>query len=349
MPSLTQQERDLIYTLRYEEQRNWTYIYERFPNHLKSSLRHTAQQVRNKHGYTHDGVPKPRIEGVTLAEGDAVDEDEVWRLALQKSEKKRGIEEKKADAIIEFPHGPVCLAFFADQHAGSVGTDYARIDRDVQIVRDTPGMYAVQHGDIVNNFIIGKLQAIRFGAEFSICQEWTLAKRVLRMLAPKLLVSISGNHDLWTYALTGIDYLKEVHRELNPDILYAKYDMPFVLSVGGNEFRIRARHSWKGSSIYNDTHGIERASKFDKGREFDVGIGAHTHASGLYRQFNNGGKTGHAILCGSYKVYDDFTDRHGFSQSNESAAVAMVFSESGAWGTNDLEIAAGYMRTMYDG
>ena len=121
-----------------------------------------------------------------------------------------------------------------------------------------------------------------------------------------------------------------------------------MLSVDGNEFRIRARHSWKGSSIYNDTHGIERASKFDKGGEFDVGIGAHTHSSGLYRQFNNGGHTGHAILCGSYKRYDDFADRHGFSKSNESAAVAMVFSEAGAWGTNDLEIAADYMRTMYN-
>ena len=40
----------------------------------------------------------PRIEGVTLAEGDAIDEAEVWRLALQKSEKKRRLEEKKADA-----------------------------------------------------------------------------------------------------------------------------------------------------------------------------------------------------------------------------------------------------------
>jgi hypothetical protein len=235
----------------------------------------------------------------------------------------------------------------ADQHAGSTGTDYARIDQDVQTIVSAPGMYAVQVGDITDNFIIGKLKAIRFGAEFSIGQEWVLAKRVLKMIAPKLLVSISGNHDLWTYALTGIDYLEEVHKQLNPDILYAKFDLPFILSVGGNEFRVRVRHSWKGSSVYNDTHGIERAAKFDQGREFDVGVGAHTHASGLYRQFNNGGRTGHAILCGSYKRFDGFADRHGFSKSNESAAVAMVFSEGGAWGTNDLEIAADYMRTMY--
>ena len=335
--------------MRYEDDYEWSEIYERFPSHLKDSLRHTASRERNKRGYTHDGVPKPQIEGVSLAEGDAVDEAEVWRLALQKSEKKRQLEERRQDAIIEFGHGPVCLTFMADQHAGSTGTDYARIDRDVQTIVDTPGMYAVQAGDIVDNFIMGKLKAVRFGAEFSISQEWVLAKRVLKLLAPKLIASVGGNHDLWTWALTGVDYLQEIHRQLNPDILYAKYDVPFILSVGGNEFRHLARHTWKGSSIYNDTHGIERASKFDKGREFDVGIGAHTHSSGLYRQFNNGGHTGHAILCGSYKRFDDFADRHGFSKSNESAAVAMVFSEAGAWGTNDLEIAANYMRTMYKG
>ena len=350
MPPLTQDNRDMIYNLRFNEDRPWAYIYDWFQKYPRDTVREIYHEELEKRGYTSDGVPKPRIEGVPLAEGDDVDEDEIWRLALQKSQKKAQHEGRKQSSIITFDHGPVCLAFLADLHTGSTGVDYARLDSDACLIRDTPGMYTGLAGDLTDNFIMGRLQAIRFGAEFSITQEWVLAKRILKVLAPSMLFSVSGNHDLWSYALTGIDYMKEVNKQINPDILYAKYDLPFVLSVGGNEFRIRARHSWKGSSIYNDTHGIERAAKFDKGRHFDVGVGAHTHASGLYRQFNNGGQTGHAILCGSYKVHDSFPDKVGFPKANKSAAVAMVFSDNPnliPWGTNCLETAADYMRTMY--
>ena len=347
MTSLTPAERELVYALRYEKRADWSSIYDRFPHHLESSLRHAAYRERDKRGFTHEGVPTPRIEGVSLAEGDAVDEAEIWRLALQKSEKRRELEERRQRAIISFYRGPVCLVFMADEHAGSTGTDYARIDQNIQTINDTPGMFVVQVGDIVDNFIVGRLQAVRFGAEFSIDQEWVLAKRVLKLMAPKLLASVGGNHDLWTWGLTGIDYLKEIHKKINPDILYAKYDLPFILSVGGSEFRVRVRHSWKGSSIYNPTHGIEVAAKFDAGRPFDIGVGAHTHTAGICRPFVNGGKDSLAILCGTYKRIDDFPERHGFPMANRSAAVAVIIDEHGVWGTNILERAADYMRTMY--
>ena len=348
MTPLSPDDRQLIYHMRYEEQRRWPFIYALFPNHLKPSLRRVGWEEKQKRGPSSDTIPSPRIEGATIAEGDDVNEDEVWRLALQKAAKRRQVEERKQDGIVEFDRGPVCLVMMADQHAGNTGTDYARIDNDTQLVLDTPGMYVMQVGDVLDNFIIGRLKDIRLGTSFTIGEEWVLAKRVLRLLAPKLLVSISGNHDLWTYALTGIDYLKEIHKQLSPDILYEKWDSSFILSVEGNEYTVRARHSWRGNSQYNDTHGIERAAKFDKGKHFDIGIGAHTHASGLYRQFNNGGRTGHAILCGSYKTFDTYAERMGFPMANESAAIAMVFTAEGCWGTNDLEIAADYMRTMYD-
>ncbi len=351
MPRLSQDDRDLIYRLRHENNPPWSWAHIQdnyFPDQLRSSLRRVASDENKKH---HPPaavpVPTPTIEGATIAEGDDVDEEELWRLALQKSEKRRQVKQLKQDNRISFAHGPICLVFVADQHAGSLDTDYARIAQDAQIINDTPGMYSVAVGDIVDNFIIGRLKQIRIGTEFSVTQEWVLAKRVLKLMAPKMIASISGNHDLWTYALTGIDYLKEIHRELNPDILYAKYDLPFILTVGDWKYRIRARHSWPGYSQFNDTHGIEKATKFDKSNDFDIGIGAHTHASGLAKEFNNGGKTAHAILCGSYKVDGDFKEQRGFPGANESAAVCMVFTEDGEWGTNKLEATADYMRTMY--
>jgi hypothetical protein len=180
----------------------------------------------------------------------------------------------------------------ADQHLGGYGVDYDRIDDDINAILDTPRMYVCHAGDIIDNFIMGRLKDIRLGQSFAVSEEWALARRVLRLLAPRLILSVAGNHDLWTYALTNVDYLEEIHAKLNPDILYAQYDHNVDIAVGDHCHRMRVRHSWRGSSIYNDTHGIERAAKFDKGDHFDIGVGAHTHVSGLYRQFNNGGSGG---------------------------------------------------------
>jgi hypothetical protein len=185
------------------------------------------------------------------------------------------------------------------------------------------------------------------GAEFSITEEWVLAKRVLKKLAPRLLLSVAGNHDLWTYALTNVDYLKEIHEKLNPDVLYSRYDVGVKIVVGDQSYLARVRHTWKGYSQYNPTHGIEWAAKFDQGRPFDIGVAAHTHSSGLYRQFNNGGKTGHALLCGSYKTYDDYAEQKGFPKPNESAAVALMFCDGTISGTNNIYSAARLMEIAY--
>jgi hypothetical protein len=72
------------------------------------------------------------------------------------------------------------------------------------------------------------------------------------------------------------------------------------------------------------------------------GVGAHTHASGLARQFNNSGADGLALLCGSYKRVDKYAKQSGFPRPNASAAVAIIFDERTRTmqGFNDLQLAA---------
>lgn len=350
----TPQERDLIYherrKLESEGERSWSSIYDQFPHIPPNHIRKIYHREARKRGEIPSApVPVVTVTGPTVEEQE-IDEDEVWDLAVRKSRRRRNTEEKKRNGRrIEFSHGPICLVWMADTHLGNTGVNYDAIAEDIETIKTTPGMYVCVLGDILDNFIMGRLKDIRLGTEFSISEEWVLARRVLRELAPKLLLSVSGNHDLWTYALTGIDYLREIHALLNPGIAYAKYDASVTLSVGGRDYVMRARHKWKGYSQYNDTHGIEWAAKFDKGRHFDIGIGAHTHKGALYRQFVNGGVTGHALMCGSYKTYDDYSVMGGFPQANEAAAVAMIIDDLGESGTNNLDHAAAYMNAMYRG
>jgi hypothetical protein len=117
-----------------------------------------------------------------------------------------------------------------------------------------------------------------------------------------------------------------------------------VVSVAGREWPIRCRHKWRGTSIYNPTHGIERAQKWDQ--DFLVGIGGHTHAAAVAREFNAGGQTGLAVMLGAYKTVDTYARELGVPKANNGTAVAITFdAESGSvTGTTDLEAAAKFMR-----
>lgn len=292
-------------------------------------------------------APVPEIEGVVANE--PVDEEQVFQRAVQVNRKLKERERRKKNQYVTFDKGPVCIVNFADLHCGSEGVDYERIDRELDLVLETPGMYAGFAGDLLDNFIIGKLQRLQMHSSFKITEEWAMVRRVLRKAAPKMLWSVSGNHDYWTVMTGGIDYFQVVHDVLAKHILYDDTEILVNVVVGGHTYKWCIRHKWKGYSQYNPTHGIEWASKFDKGKEFDIGVMGHTHTSGLARFFNNGGKTGLSIICGAYKRYDKHAKAIGFPQANEQCAVAIALNEKGHITTfNHLDAAADHMRVIYD-
>jgi len=327
----------------------WAAVYEAFPDVPAATLRKFNHEERKRRGVLDERARPPvaRADGVT-ADEEELDEDAIWAAAIAASQQRRAREQRRQAQCVEFDHGPVGIALMADLHLGSAGVDYERLDADIETIVQTPGMYVMLVGDILDNWIIGKLMRLMMGEEFTIDEQWALARHVLRRLAPKLIASVSGNHDLWTYGLTHVDHLRDTHARLTAGVLYHRYELPLTVQVGGAEHVFRIRHKWKGSSIYNPTHAIERAALFDKGRHFDIGVAAHTHVSALVRQFNNGGQTGIAAQCGSYKVFDEYAEAQGFPLPNEGAAVVVVLDEDGSrWGTNELASAARYLQRVY--
>lgn len=317
---------------------SFTRVYPLFPELPKPSVRRKLCRYQTRR------LPQPAIEQEATV---GLDEEAIWQRALRRSAVARQNAARRRQ--VSFPSGPAALVFLADLHLGSDGVDYAVIDRDIDLILETPGMYVCLVGDLLDNFIVGRLKDIRLnGAPFLISEEWVLVKCVLTRLAPRIIASVAGNHDLWTFGLSGIDYLKEVHDALTPHILYDQLDLRFTLKVGASEKVVRLRHHWHSRSQYNDTHGIEKAAKFDKGRGFDVGVGAHTHVSSLVREFNNGGRTGIAVQLGSYKVRDAYASRLGLPQANNRAAAAVVFDELGRmWGSSDLQLVSDYLLQVY--
>ena len=294
-----------------------------------------------------DAPKLTRSEGVSAGDTPGFSEEEIVARAIRVYATVEQQASRRSNQRLEFDHGPVALVLLADTHLGDSGVDYQRVFDEAQTVAETPGMYAVLAGDVLNNFVVGKLRQARDDAQMSIPEEWALVRHFLRIISGKLVAVVSGNHDHWTKLLAGVDYFRDVVADQRRDVLYDAHDVFVTVAVGGWEVPTRIRHRWRGNSIYNPTHGIERSVKFD--RRFLIGMGAHTHVSGLTRSFNVEGNTGIALLAGSYKRVDSFARRQGFPMANQSTAVTVVLDEEteSLTGYDNLEAAARYMRLLY--
>lgn len=289
--------------------------------------------------------PACTVDGVGPGDYEP-DEEDVYRRALEQWQGRAQLEQRRRDQRISFAHGPAALVFVGDQHLGNSGTDIARLFAEAEAIASITGARVVLMGDLVDNFILDKMHRLRLETRFSIPDEWALLRRYLRILAPRLVAVVAGNHDLWTKHLGGFDYFREVVDLLAPGVIYATYDARILLQVGATEFPGRIRHHWRGQSIYNPTHGIERAALFD--HDFVWGVGAHTHRCGVARGFALDGASGLAVLVGSYKRHDDYAEAGGFPTHNDATAIGVAFDESGGMvGFESLDLLRRFMVALY--
>jgi len=314
-----------------------------------STLAHIARALVQRKGEPEQLNSEPTMQAEGLRARREPDEDAIYRRALEEWEQTAQQEEQRASQVLQFDRGPVCLVFAGDQHLGNRGTDYKRCFDELELIAATPGMWLVSLGDLLDNFVIGNLRRIRDDARFTIGDEWVLVRRYLRAAGPKLAAMVSGNHDEWAKLLMGIDYFQEVLAGIAPTCLYDVDDARIRVQVGDWTVPMRIRHHWAGHSIYNITHGIERAALWDQ--DFTLGAGAHRHRGGVARAFVAGGRPGMAVMVGTYKRVDAYARRLGVPMVNNSTAVAVLLDPEtqSLTGFDNLQLAARYMQAVYQG
>ena len=268
-------------------------------------------------------------------------EDEINRTAELKLRAKADYDylDRHVNAThkLDFPQKRIALVFLADVHIGAAGSDVWRAFAEARKVVEIPDTWIVTIGDLADNMILGALQSGTWDNSLSLSDQWLLVKDYFKIIYPRWLVAVGGNNEYWLKKLTGVDWTREQVLSVSPDLIYDPDDCKLELSVGGHRFPGRVRHKWRGSSQYSDTHGIEKAAKWDG--DFVWGVGAHLHKSGVARQFNVGGHPGMAVLCGAYKRIDEFARRLGFPVPNPDTAMAIIFSSDGKMtGTGDLDL-----------
>jgi hypothetical protein len=172
-----------------------------------------------------------------------------------------------------------------------------------------------------------------------------MGKDYLAAFLGRLLAVNAGNHEAWTFRLVGIDFTKEVVPGAH--VLYDADEIKATIHVGDHEVKVWSRHKWRGTSIYNQTHGQERAARFDTA-DYDVFVGAHSHTGAVSREFILNASRKIAIQTGSYKIVDDFSQVMGFPMHDASTACALVINDSGSmFASADLLAVKEYMSATY--
>lgn len=222
--------------------------------------------------------------------------------------KTKAAEARKLIPITIKTDGPVALAHFGDPHVDDDGTNIALLERHVEIVKRTPGMFGCNVGDYRNNWI-GRLARLW-------SQQSTSAKDAL-VLARWLLTSmdwlflVGGNHDAWSGDDDPIAWIAEQHNALH-QAHAVRVDLRFP---NGRHVRVNARHDFKGHSDWNTAHGPAKAARI--GWRDHILTCGHTHVSG-YQVLKDpaSGLISHALRVASYKIHDRYAVESGLPDQN---------------------------------
>lgn len=206
-------------------------------------------------------------------------------------------------------HRWIGVAFIADMHLGSDGVDYDRARRDAEEIGRRDDMFAILGGDGIDNFITPKIISALIDSSSNPAQELALLDEYVGFFNDSILAMISGNHEDWSYALSGIDCLEGIAKKHR--ILYSKADYHITLKFDKVSYRLYIRHKYRFNSSYNLTHAVKQMLRMSS-YTFDIGVIGHHHEAAV-EFFIWKDRYRLAIRNGSYKIADGHSRKEGYN------------------------------------
>lgn len=221
---------------------------------------------------------------------------------------------------------PFALVFVGDPHMGDNGANMRLFRRHIDLIQQTPRVWGVGMGDYTNHWAGRLAEKIYPHQEITRTQErrlieW-LVKREKSSGESIWWMMILGNHDVWGTDGAALLSFMSTGRHITED-----WEVCFVIECGGVEYKIRAAHNFKGTSIYNPLHGPLRKSIFT-GFDADLYIAGDRHHWALMHleDEQNKGSVAWIARARGYKFLDPHAIHGGFGSQEYGASICAVFN-----------------------
>lgn len=209
---------------------------------------------------------------------------------------------------------PVGLIFPGDFHQGAHGVDYPELQRHMEILRDTDGLYGVGMGDYHEGVSIhSKAAPALYTGIYNDSGEQEEAVLMTLGIPPpgKWIVLLSGNHDEWVYRHAGLSRVSRLAKQLGIEH-FGEGGGTIFATVGDQRYTIGVRHNHAGNSQLNTSNAQRRM--VDSWLSWDtlhVAALAHFHFNDLHIAPRHGKRVVY-LRCGTFKVHDPYAKGGGF-------------------------------------
>lgn len=215
-----------------------------------------------------------------------------------------------AQFSVSLPAEPCAITFISDQHISIGNTvDLKAMRADAELVAETEGCYAVLGGDGCDNHI--KHRAAVLAARSQPQEQYELFEWYLSIFAHRVLVAISGNHDLWTDQISGLDVMGSLCKRQR--VCYAPDEAFLKLVVGEQPYSVGIRHQYRMNSSINETHAVKAWFRYGE-HNWDIGCVGHNHL-GCIEPFTAHGIERWACRPGSYQITSAYSRQFGYNST----------------------------------
>ena len=289
-----------------------------------SSQKHTirarypslADEYRDVYDRDALATPKP-FTVAPLPDPDMPVEDLIVHRKRQFARRAEAYKARKLIDVRVKIDGPVGIAHFGDPHVDDDGCDIVALERDVNVVNKTEGLFAANLGDMQNNWI-GRLAHLWAQQSTTARQAWQLTEWLVKSC--QWLYIVGGNHDAWS---GNGDPLEWIMRD-QPGVLEAWGVRVGLTFPNGRTIRVNARHDFAGHSMWNPAHGPMKAAQ--AGWRDHILTCGHKHTSFIAGPLKDPstGLLSWAIRCAGYKVIDGYATEKGLPDQNAFQAAVTI-------------------------
>ena len=247
---------------------------------------------------------------------------------------------------------PIALSISSDWHVSPHGTDLPGLMAYAEYVAQTPGLYAIAVGDLLDNPIRHKGGNVQ-----QISDDLRMLDIIVGRFRGKLMGTTSGNHDDWSKLLAGTDHLAQLaqrHRiHYAPDELLWQVEIvdPDDAEHVTASYFIATRHQWRRNSNLNPCHACwtwwQEEGLNWPGHPDVLAIG-HNHIAAVEsRQFAQ--RDVWALRMGAWQIDSSYARAKGFARYRPTAPTVVLPPVRGArvMAFSDPHDAVRYMSSPY--